>query len=300
MELVGINEENDTKISNNIKKIIVHGGIFHADDVACVALMRFVNPDIEYSRVFKVPEDIDNNTIVADIGCGRYDHHQNDARLREEGTKYAACGLVYEDMADYMFKTEHAKEAFLENFILPIEYADNGVFKNPLSHIIAKMNPNWERNSNGDEEFGEAVEFLYKIFRKEVEYEESSLRAVDEVTKAYNESKDGIVVLDRFAPYGQVLIDTDSLFVIFPSNRGGYCLRCLPKKDEDYACKENLPEQWLEEKPKGCSFVHPALFIASFDTEEDAYRAAVEIVNRRENYRENNIIDDRENDIVEI
>ena len=65
-----------------INKIIVHGGVFHADDVFCVALARIINPDCEVDRVFKIPDGVDVNatsgTVVADIGDGIFDHHHGD------------------------------------------------------------------------------------------------------------------------------------------------------------------------------------------------------------------------------
>ena len=70
-----------------------HSGKFHADDVFSSALLLYLNPEITILRGNKVPEDFDG--IVFDIGRGRYDHHQKDSRIRENGIPYAAFGLLW-------------------------------------------------------------------------------------------------------------------------------------------------------------------------------------------------------------
>lgn len=44
--------------------------------------------EIQITRGNQVPKDYDG--IVFDIGRGRYDHHQKDSRIRENGIAYAA------------------------------------------------------------------------------------------------------------------------------------------------------------------------------------------------------------------
>ena len=60
-----------------------HGGKFHADDVFSSALLLYFNPEITITRGNKVPEDFEG--IIFDIGRGKYDHHQRDSRIRENG-----------------------------------------------------------------------------------------------------------------------------------------------------------------------------------------------------------------------
>ncbi len=73
-----------------------HSGKFHADDVFSSALLLYLNPEITILRGNKVPEDFDG--IIFDIGRGRYDHHQKDSRIRENGIPYAAFGLLWEEL----------------------------------------------------------------------------------------------------------------------------------------------------------------------------------------------------------
>ena len=86
-----------------IRKNYVHNGVFHCDDVMCVAIMKSAFPDIEVQRTNRPPKIYGNDVIVADIGFGKYDHHQPNAELRPDGKKYAACGLVFRDFWQNIF-----------------------------------------------------------------------------------------------------------------------------------------------------------------------------------------------------
>ena len=78
------------KIHQQNATAFTHSGKFHADDVFSAALLLYLNPEITITRGNRVPEDFDG--IVFDIGRGRYDHHQKDSRVRENGIAYAAFG----------------------------------------------------------------------------------------------------------------------------------------------------------------------------------------------------------------
>ena len=84
------------KIRTQTATAFTHSGKFHADDVFSFALLLYLNPEITILRGNRVPDDFDG--IVFDIGRGKYDHHQKDSRIRENGVPYAAFGLLWEDL----------------------------------------------------------------------------------------------------------------------------------------------------------------------------------------------------------
>ena len=84
------------QIKKKNAKAFTHSGKFHADDVFSYALLLYLNPAITITRGNKVPKDFDG--IVFDIGRGKYDHHQRDSRIRENGVPYAAFGLLWEEL----------------------------------------------------------------------------------------------------------------------------------------------------------------------------------------------------------
>ena len=106
-----------TQIMEPQAAAFTHGGKFHADDVFSAALLRYLNPDITIERGNRVPEDYKG--IVFDIGRGRYDHHQRDSRIRENGVPYAAFGLLWEELGVEILG-EDLTLKFDEDFVQPL------------------------------------------------------------------------------------------------------------------------------------------------------------------------------------
>ena len=80
------------KIHQQNATAFTHSGKFHADDVFSAALLLYLNPEITILRGNRVPEEFAG--IVFDIGRGRYDHHQKDSRVRENGIAFSGRNLV--------------------------------------------------------------------------------------------------------------------------------------------------------------------------------------------------------------
>lgn len=257
-----------------ITKLITHAGIFHADDVLCAAMMQVMNPNVVIERVFNVPDHMEEGVIIADIGGGKFDHHQEDAKCRKDGKKRAACGLLFEEIKDQLFVTKNGSADFEREYIIPIEDHDNGYMSNPLSRTVADFNPNWDLEINIDDAFNKAVKFMKDILEREIEIDKSKERAIGLVQKAFDESDGEIVELPQFAPWKDVLIESTAKFVIYPSIRGGYNLQTISVKKGSFKAKKELPNEWIDNPPKGCTFVHPGRFIAAFDSKKNAIQAA--------------------------
>ena len=76
-----------------MKRMAVHNGIFHADDVFGVALMQSIYNDLEIIRT-RDEELLKTCDIVSDVGNGKYDHHHVDKIRRENGIPYCGFGLL--------------------------------------------------------------------------------------------------------------------------------------------------------------------------------------------------------------
>ena len=137
------------KLSEQIKKqdakAFTHSGKFHADDVFSSALLLYLNPQITITRGNRVPEEYDG--IVFDIGRGRYDHHQRDSRVRENGVPYAAFGLLWEELGSGILG-ETLAQRFDEEFVQPLDNNDNTGEKNELATLIGNFNPVWDAQKN--------------------------------------------------------------------------------------------------------------------------------------------------------
>lgn len=264
----------------NYTTALTHGGVFHADDVFSSALLRILNPEINISRIFKVSEDIPENTIVFDIGFGQYDHHQKDAPIRENGIKYAAFGLLWKKFGHMLMSKGNAEKFDLE-FIQPLDCADNGGTVNTMYSVIRSFVPNWnDEEQNMDEAFFKAVNFAEEVLKREFRRIQSSEAAEAAVKKALNESDGEIVVLERFCPWESVLIPSTAKFVIFPSLRGGFSAQAVPTVIGGRDQKVPFPAEWAGKNPQelqgyvdGMTFCHPGKFMVSTKTVEQAITA---------------------------
>ena len=139
-----------------------HNGTFHADDVLAASLLRLLKPELKIVRGNVVPNDFPG--IVFDIGSGRYDHHQADAKVRPSGVKYAAFGLLWNDFGEAFMDAAHA-DAFDAAFVSEIDRCDNTSDTNLLSSLIAAFNPAWNENEDSDEQFEEAVSVMMPVLK---------------------------------------------------------------------------------------------------------------------------------------
>ena len=206
-----------------------HGGKFHADDVFSSALLLYFNPKITITRGNKIPEDFKG--IVFDIGRGKYDHHQRDSRVRENGVPYAAFGLLWEELGAEILGEELAVK-FDESFVQPLDRNDNTGEKNELATLIGNFNPSWDVENGENEAFSTAVQtagmILVNMFEKYKGNERAEKR-VEEILAAHNSSvlsgekseiEAKILVLPEFVPCQKQLRETDIAFIIFPSTAG--------------------------------------------------------------------------------
>lgn len=263
----------------DIEKGFTHSGKFHADDVFSAALLTILNPDIKIERGFQVPEDFDG--IVFDIGFGEFDHHQQDREVRDNQIPYAAFGLLWKKYGSLLVGEEEAKR-FDEKFIQSLDMNDNTGSENEIADVISVFNPPWDWAVSSDKAFEEAKELAYKILVKEIEHIKSINRAEELVTKALKGLEDGILVLPRSAPWKKFVKEKEVNFVIYPSNRGGYCAQAVQKDDKPNELKIPFPENWrgIEKELIGSvsgvetlQFCHNSGFLISALTLEDIIKA---------------------------
>ena len=99
-------------ISNNIKEadLITHSGTFHSDDIFSTVILKNIldKECIKICRINDIEEEIDS--IVYDIGGGKYDHHQPGGNgERENGIKYSSFGLIWKDFGKVFLEKDCIK-----------------------------------------------------------------------------------------------------------------------------------------------------------------------------------------------
>ena len=281
-------------INKDEVNVIVHGGCFHADDVACVALLKLLHKNVNVSRKFKVDIDSEESDYVLDIGRVDkvsdtqvfLDHHQGPEIIDSTQVKHCAFSKLVEHMMDpddAMFN-----KYFMNTLVLPIAAQDNGqngydfgLFPSPLS-FVNSMCLSWKDDQRlGDKRFSEVVEMAVKIIENIIKNVEDKVEAISEVTLAANKAEDGIMVLDKYLPWTDTVIEYNNeepkiKLVVYPSNRGGYNIQVVPKKGGSFESWINIPESIIGFE--GCSGQAHNAF-AFFDTVDHAVAAAKQLVN---------------------
>lgn len=251
-----------------IKKGFTHAGAFHADDVLSSALLMILNPEIKIERGYTVPENYDG--LVFDIGFGKYDHHQKEKKKRKNGIAYAAFGLLWKEYGTLIL-SEREAELFDSNFVQSIDSADNYGTYNVLSECIADRNPVWNQKMDSDIEFLKTVLWAKEILEHKFAQINSRREAYEIVSEQITNAENQILYLEKFVPWKEKIVETDILYVIYKSSRGGYNIQASPVSVTDKTLRKAFPESWRGlcdfdiQKETGVSdavYCHPSGFLA--------------------------------------
>ena len=286
-----------------MKRMAVHNGIFHADDVFGVALMQSIYNDLEIIRT-RDEELLKTCDIVSDVGNGKYDHHHVDKIRRENGIPYCGFGLLWRDFGisyinakfpdlSNLKEQQEVAEKVDTILIQQIDAQDNGVdvmtSQVPimtLCDIIYTFIPTGAGEDEIEKGFFEAVEFakkiLYKITKKFVDSYEN-YRMIKNELKKQNVKQSHILVLEKSVPWKDTVLELDRnenvLYVVYQDVTGSWCTQTVPKEANSFAARKDLPKKWgglnNDDLSKltgieNCTFCHPALFICGNKTKEGA------------------------------
>lgn len=294
------------KITKNIAQAtaITHGGRFHADEIFASVILEKVLGHLTICRVSSLPSDIPDNTIIYDLGGGRWDHHQNGGNGRRfNGVPYASAGLIWRDFGKRLCsgtKDPRATWAQVDSFIQGIDAEDCGSMRrvkypakgNSVSMAIEGFNPLWDSKEDPDIAFLHACKIAASIFDNLFERILAKERARTAVETAIEKTDGPIMVLEQYLPWQQGVFFPSNktiqkaaqiLFVVFPSNRGGYNWTCVPTTINGIQQRKPVPDSWRGLSGNDlqavtgvatATFVHPAGFIGGAETLSDAIRMA--------------------------
>lgn len=281
-----------------VKKIeeancITHSGTMHADEVFATAFLELYLENVKVFRTSIVEKDkVSEQALVYDIGRGEFDHHQPDALKREDGITYCSFGLLWKKFGiDFLKKRniERYQEVFLEidkDLVEAIDADDNGFFPKieadykvkTLSNVIKLFNPSYNSGETESEQFLKAVSLAKMILEEEILYINGKVIADFKIRTLVERLPENAkyLILEEFLPYEESLLNNpeanDLLFVAFPSNRGGYAIKTVPKSFNDRTARMDFPEEWagLEGEQlesvsgiSGLKFCHTGRFIVN-------------------------------------
>lgn len=284
----------------NDANLITHTGTFHADEVfATVILSKSFMGMATVLRTVVVPEKefVETEPIIYDIGGGKLDHHQKGGNgTRENGVPYASAGLVWKEyglkiLCSTFNGATDAEIKFIfdyidKNLIQGVDAYDNGVLPKAdypaqsmnISEIIRNFNPTWDSEETSDTAFIQAVNFAEVIFDKLIETAHAKAKSESIIEEAISNSKRGIMILSQQIDWQDAFFSSSNPkakeinYVIFPSNRNDYKVRCVPDELNGFGQKMPLPVKWRglkNEELQKCSgvsdaiFCHPNGFIAA-------------------------------------
>ena len=288
---------------------ITHSGTFHADEVMATV---FLLNKFDNIKLFRTNSVSNKDAFIYDVGFGEFDHHGIDFnKVRDNGIKYASCGLIWDKYAYDIAETlkldkKSFKDTIEKNLVMDIDRDDNGqsVYIIPnikiqnIPNIIASFNPNWDEGKDENECFLEALNFANTIFNKLVGNIISKENARNIIEEKINASKNGILLLDKYMPWKDIVLTSknvkakDILYAVFPSKRGGYNVVATPKEQGSFIVKKEFPKSWagLENEElqqlsgvNSITFCHKNLFICACKDYNDALKIADIAVNNKEN-----------------
>lgn len=294
------------RMTKNIEEAncITHNGTFHCDEIFSTIMFSKLLPDVVVCRTSDL-EKAKKTQYIYDVGGGELDHHQFGGNgERENGVKYSSCGLVWKKYGKDIIKKytndniDEIWQMIDKNLIQCIDAGDNGQIPDidtsyrlvQVANIISEFNPTWDENVDPDIKFQKALQVAEIVFENSMINTISKIKAKGKVELAINDAKDGIMTLEKFLPWKEVLLESDSAkaklinFVIFPSNRGGYNIYTVPEKLGSFESRKLFPKEWagLKDKElqkvttvKTARFCHNKCFICAVDTKEDALKLAI-------------------------
>ena len=272
---------------------VVHGGCFHADDVACIALLKLIYNEVNVVRKFKVDVNTETADYVLDIGRIDkvtdsqviLDHHQEPEFIDDTQVKHCAFSKLVERMldADDVVFRKHLFNAL----VLPVSAQDNGqngaelgLMPSPLTFVNA-MTLSWKDDQKlSDKRFNEVVDMAMVVIKNIIKNVKDKVEAINEVTYALNRAEGGVMTLSRFLPWTDTVVEYNDGFpkiklVVFPNNRGGVTLQVVPKKIGSFESWLKIPEGIIDFE--GCTGQAHGAF-AFFDHMDDAIAAGRKLI----------------------
>ena len=253
------------KLVTDIKeaKYITHSGTMHTDEVFATAFLDLYKKDITLIRLPQIDIDkIEKDVLVYDIGRGKYDHHQDDAKTRENGIKYSSFGLLFQEFGkEYLkqLKIEDIEEVFNtidKELVEGIDAVDNGVFPEinanfkvkTLDDIIKACNPSFGSNQDENEQFIKAVGIAKIIFQEIIHNIVGKVKAKKIILQKLKVTEKDYLELEEYIPYEETILKNEEgnhiLFALYPSNRGGWGIKTIKKSAEDKTDRLSFPENW--------------------------------------------------------
>ncbi len=245
-----------------MKTVVTHNGSFHADDVFSIAAFQLLfGKDINVVRT-RDEEIIAKADYVVDVGSvydpmnNRYDHHQVNAPVRENGIPYSGFGLIWKHFGEEICGSTEVAQKIDEKLCWAIDLGDNGISTWELGkYDIAPLEWDgivkaWQADPTSDEDmdtqFLQVVEFVRSYLQRLIQKAKSKIVQRQKAVELYetSESKD-ILVSEEYLPRSLFVEYPDVNVVVFPKSDTNQWIATAVEVDSvGFATKVSFPAEW--------------------------------------------------------
>ncbi len=249
----------------HIHHIVTHNGSFHADDVFAVATLQLLlgKEHISITRTRDM-QTIKAADYVVDVGeiydhnTNRFDHHQADSPIRENGIPYSAFGLVWSAFGATVSEDEAVAELIDEYLVQYVDAVDNGyelftinnthVYPFTLDDVIDTFIPYGGGGTSNDEGFTLAVDFAATMLKNLINDEKVTVRTRAEAEKIYveHDNKEVVYLEHPISPSAFSHLP-EVMFLIKPRTKdpdSDWIARAVPLEPRSQKDRIHFPESW--------------------------------------------------------
>jgi len=240
-------------------KILTHNGVFHADEVAAIALIKlYVDDNIKVIR--SRDEDLMGHVdLVIDVGGlfdgeKYFDHHQFTEKDRQYGL--SSAGLILEKILE-----EAVVNSEIIDLIIDIDNQDVGIKRNDEFHfcnIISRMNEEDVSGEAQDKAFNEAVNVAYRVFKNmKIKYDKIQI-AKKIPLQLHNDVEIAVLKKDELFIPAELFVGKADLVIQYDKLQNNWSIQTVPLKKGEFGSKYSLESTNLKEEV----FIHKAGFIS--------------------------------------
>ena len=251
-----------------LKKIIIHAGRYHADDVAADAWLKFMGYDCPVVRTYQITEDMLSDPTVAVIDIGQryqpelnnYDHHQC-------GDIPCASSLVLKHFPPTDSRLKDHLSKFLFDYIDKVDRGHILLPTHPeptVCSVIRSMN-------EAGVSYQDAVQYMLTTIKTFVA---AGLSAIQDQDTWHND-------VNKFGYYATIEAKPPATWRDFAKKEDVmFLMHPNPRKERSYSITSRDTNIMTIDKAEGQTFLHANGFIASYETKADALKHIRELANR--------------------
>lgn len=302
VELWKLTDEEREQIKKEGIDLIVHDELFHIDEMLVgIELEELANFPVRFHRVNRdsnMEEEASKYKfcIIADVGHGRYDHHDCKQFLYDNGVKKTACGLILDEIP----LSKRFKQLLLQKTLYGVQVQDAGQkeFKNKFPNVFTFTHCFNAKNTKSpvqDENFQNAYRIAKEVFKNLLYRISEQINDEKPLVAAIKQHRGHIMELENFCLGWQDLTiiynetadeDNKIVYVIFPTpDKTQFRVQGVPVESGSFECVKFLPKEWRGKEENEINklaritsavFVHPNGFIGGARTHEDVIKMAKE------------------------